>query len=65
MNSYKAEIGALDALWEKIPIGGVIVLDDFGLISHRAQMEHELPWLKQRGQDVLEFPTGQGLVVKR
>ena len=65
MNSYEAEIGALDALWEKIPVGGVVVLDDFGLLSHSAQMEHELPWFKQRGQDVLELPTGQALVVKQ
>ena len=65
MNSYKAEISALDYLWPKIPIGGVIVLDDFGLYSHRAQMEKELPWFKNKNQNILELPTGQGIIIKQ
>lgn len=64
MNSYQAEIGALEFLWRRIPNGGVLVLDDFGLHSHRSQMQHELPWLAANGHQVLEFPTGQGIVIK-
>lgn len=64
MNSYQAEIGALERLWDHIPLGGVIVLDDFGLFSHRAQLENELPWFSEKEQPVLEFPTGQGMVIK-
>ena len=64
MNSYQAELGALDFLWEKIPTGGVILLDDFGLKSHSAQMEAELPWFHVKNQNVLELPTGQALVIK-
>lgn len=64
MNSYLAEIGALECLWDKIPKYGVIILDDFGLHSHRAQMEHELPWLQDKKQVLLEFPTGQAMIVK-
>lgn len=65
MNSYQAEIGALEHFWNKIPVGGVILLDDFGLCSHNAQMEFELPWLSERNQKILEFPTGQGLIIKK
>ena len=65
MNSYEAEIGALNTLWDLIPKHGVIVLDDFGLFSHKAQQINELPWLLRKDQHVLEFPTGQGIVIKR
>ena len=33
MNSYQAEIGALEYLWDFIPTGGVIVLDDLGWLN--------------------------------
>ncbi len=64
MNSYQAEIAALNHLWDKISVGGVIVLDDFGLSSHKAQMQHELPWLQERKQNILELPTGQAIIIK-
>jgi hypothetical protein len=65
MNSYMAEIGALDFLWDKISNGGVIILDDFGLYSHKAQMEKELPWFQNKGHKILEFPTGQAMIIKQ
>ena len=64
MNSYQAEIGALEYLWDFIPTGGVIVLDDFGLVEHRKQMQHELSWFAQRNCNVLELPTGQAIILK-
>ncbi|MEM0912903.1 MAG: TylF/MycF/NovP-related O-methyltransferase [Pseudomonadota bacterium] len=64
MNSYIAELGALERLWDNISHGGVLILDDFGLLSHSAQMHHELPWLNAKNHRVLEFPTGQGIVIK-
>jgi len=65
MNSYLAEIGALEFAWDKIPDGGMIILDDFGLYSHKAQMEKELPWFQKNNHQILEFPTGQGIIIKR
>ena len=64
MNSYQAEIAALEFLWDKIVKGAVIVLDDFGLYSHKSQMEKELPWFEERGYKILELTTGQGIVIK-
>jgi len=64
MNSWKAEIGVLERLWDRIAPGGVIVLDDFGLHSHRAQAERELPWLAERGCPPLELPTGQAIAIR-
>lgn len=65
MNSYQAEIGALNMLWDLIPKHGIIVFDDFGLHSHKEQQINELPWLRKKDQHILEFPTGQGIVIKR
>ena len=64
MNSYQAEIGVLDALWDSMPKGAVVILDDYGLNTHRAQMEHELPWFKEKGYTPLELPTAQAIIVK-
>jgi O-methyltransferase len=63
MNSWQAEIAALEHFLPIMTSGGVIVLDDFGLKSHSAQCKEEYPFLKERGIDILELPTGQGVVL--
>ena len=63
MNSWQAELGALDYFLPKMVPGGVIILDDFGLKTHRKQFEKEYPFLVDRGLSVLELPTGQGVVL--
>jgi O-methyltransferase len=63
MNSWQAELGALDYFLPKMVPGGVIILDDFGLKTHRKQFEKEYPFLVERGLSVLELPTGQGVVL--
>ena len=65
MNAADAEIGALDVLFERVVPGGFLVLDDFGHSRHGLQFTKETAWFKAHGYDVLELPTGQGLVVKR
>ena len=41
-----------------------MVLDDYGWRGYRAQKLAEDPWLAARGYQVLELPTGQGLLFK-
>ncbi len=65
MNSYQAEIGALEILWDRMPTGAVVILDDYGLYSHRAQQQHEDEWFAMKGQAILELPTAQGVVIKK
>ncbi len=65
LNSYKAEVGALEVLFDRVTPGGMIVLDDYGWEWYRAQKVAEDAFMKARGYSVLELPTGQGLVVKR
>ncbi len=64
MNNVEAEIGALDHLWERVSSGAVVVFDDYGWLAYRAQKQAEDAWLKRYGVQVLEMPTGQGLVIK-
>jgi O-methyltransferase len=63
MNNAAAEIGALDAIEERLVPGAVILLDDFGALPYRAQHIAETAWFAERGIPVLELPTSQGLVI--
>lgn len=64
LNSPRAEEAALDALFDRVTTGGVIVMDDYGWLQSRLQMEALDGFMNARGQMVMELPTGQGLVVK-
>ena len=63
MNNAPAEIGALEAIEDRLVPGAVIVLDDFGALPYRAQHVAETEWFAKRGVPVLELPTSQGLVI--
>jgi hypothetical protein len=64
MNNAPAEIGALEALFDRVSPGGVIVLDDYGYHGYRDQRDAERAWFAVRGYDVMELPTSQGLIIK-
>ena len=65
LNAAKAEIAALEVLFDRIVPGGMIVFDDFGHMRYAEQHKAEIAWMRERGYAILELPTGQGLVVKR
>lgn len=65
MNAASAEISALEALFDKVSPGGIIVLDDYGRSNFADLHRVERQWFRSRGYPVLELPSGQGLVVKR
>ena len=64
MNSEQAEILALDYLFDKVVPGGLIVLDDFGWSCNRNQNIAERAFMNERDHQVLELPTGQGVILK-
>jgi O-methyltransferase len=64
LNNVTGEIAALEALFDRVVSGGMIVLDDYGYFPYRAQQRAERQWFSDRGYDVVELPTGQGLVIK-
>ncbi len=63
MNTAKAEIMALEILYDRMVPGGFIVLDDYGWMLHRPQMIAERAFFAERGKMVMELPTGQGIVM--
>ncbi|MBK1694625.1 hypothetical protein CKO09_07725 [Chromatium weissei] len=64
LNNAPAEIGALERLFDRLSTGGILILDDYGWRVYREQKLAEDVWLAARGYEVLELPTGQGLVIK-
>jgi hypothetical protein len=64
MNSVQAEKLALEHLFDRVSPGGLIVLDDFGWVCNRQQMQMHCAFMAERDHRILELPTGQGLVIK-
>ena len=64
LNNAEAEIGALEILFERMVPGAVLVLDDYGWIAYNRQKFAEDKWFSERGYQVMELPTGQGLLIK-
>jgi hypothetical protein len=65
LNDAAAEVACLEALHERIVPGGMLVLDDYGFARYRESHLREKEFFARRGTQVLELPTGQGLVVRR
>jgi hypothetical protein len=65
LNSANAEVAVLERLFERVAPGGVIVFDDYGWWQYRTQKPADDAFMRARGYEILELPTGQGLVVKR
>lgn len=66
LNSAEYEIAVLDALFDLVVAGGIIILDDYEWAGvYRVQKIAEDAWFDQRNYRVIPLPTGQGLVIKR
>ena len=65
LNQAPAEIATLEALFDRVVPGGVIIFDDYEMLFYRAQKLAEDKWLGDRGYKVFPLPTSQGLVIKR
>jgi hypothetical protein len=55
----------LERLFDRVLPGGIVVFDDYGWKMFHEQKQAEDDFMRRRGYEVLELPTGQGLVVKR
>jgi len=66
LNGAAAEIAALEALFDRVVPGGIVILDDYEWAGvYRAQKLAEDPWFEARQYRVFPLPTGQGIVIKR
>jgi O-methyltransferase len=64
LNNTQAEIAALDILFDRVTVGGVILFDDYCWAASRPQHDAENAWFAKRGLQILPLPTGQGVFVK-
>jgi O-methyltransferase len=64
MNNSFAELATLASLVDKVVLGGHIILDDYGWTAFAKQHVCECEFFNLIGLNVVELPTGQGLVVK-
>lgn len=65
MNNATGEMAAIEHLWSKLVIGGVVILDDYAYGP--AFLKQKQAWdnfAKQTGFEILTLPTGQGLIIK-
>jgi O-methyltransferase len=65
LNAAMPEVQTLEALFDRVVPSGIVILDDYGWLVLRGQKDAEDAFFAHRGYQVLELPTGQGLVVKR
>lgn len=65
LNSPRAEVAVLERLFDHVRPGGVIIFDDYGWKLFSLQKVAEDVFMSARGYEILELPTGQGLVFKR
>jgi hypothetical protein len=65
LNQAPAEIATLEALFDRVVPGGLIILDDYEMFFYRAQKYAEDDWFGKRGYKVFPLPTSQGFVIKR
>ena len=64
LNNAEGEIGALEVLWDRVVPGAIVILDDYGWAGGLPQKRAEDAFFAERGYQVLELPTGQGLLIK-
>ena len=65
MNNAFAEIEAIKFLWNKLVLGGIVVLDDYAYGEEfMAQKNAWDEFALIRNFEILTLPTGQGLIIK-
>lgn len=64
MNHPAPETGALKAVLPRLQKGGAIVFDDYGWWGYSAQKAGLDPIASESGLEILELPTGQGVLLK-
>jgi hypothetical protein len=64
MNIAYPERAAIEHFWPKMPIGAVVLLDDYGWSPYLPQKEILDDFAKKNGVEIMMLPTGQGLLIK-
>ena len=64
MNIAFPERAAIEYFWPKMPVGAVVLLDDYGWVPYRAQKIAMDEFARNNGVVIMMLPTGQGMLIK-
>jgi O-methyltransferase len=64
MINAAAAIGVLERIYDRVEPGAVIVFNEYGWRAYREQKLAEDRFFDRVGQQILEIPTGQGILIK-
>jgi O-methyltransferase len=65
LNNTVAERAVIDAIWDRIVPGGIIILDDYGFVGYESQHAMWNEFAAGKSHPILSMPTGQGVLIKR
>ena len=64
MNHPDPEVASLEKVLPRLSKGGVIIFDDYGWWGYSAQKKALDEVATRNEQNILEIPTGQGILIK-
>ena len=64
LNAYGPTIDALDLFWNRLEVGGVVLLDDYAWVGHQATQTSVEKWSVDKSATLFHLPTGQALLIK-
>ncbi|WP_235212700.1 MULTISPECIES: TylF/MycF/NovP-related O-methyltransferase [Burkholderia] len=64
LNCSPPEVAAIESLWNRIPTGGMVLLDDYAYYGYQSQKDGMDAWARANNVPIASLPTGQGLIVK-
>ena len=64
MNIAAPERAAMEYFWDKLVSGALVIFDDYGWAGYKEQKDTLDDFARSRGVEILNLPTGQGLLIK-
>jgi hypothetical protein len=64
LNSHQATLDSLNQFWQLLKKGGIILFDDYALISYEDTKKSIDNFIKNKNLSFIQFPTGQAMIIK-
>jgi len=64
LNSAIPTICTLEKFWDRLEVGGVVLLDDFAWPGYEDTQSEVEAWADKTGCNIFHLPTGQGMIFK-
>lgn len=64
MNAAQPEVATIEHFWDRMPLGAIILLDDYGWDGAEEQKKSLDKFAQSKSVKILALPTGQGLLIR-